>query len=1045
MNRTFSKLKKAVSLLICATFALALTPNFTALANTTKAASSAPGKPTIQHDQYGNDVDGNFNISSSMYYGNNATEYTLYERIGIKNDFTPIASGELVDATPNPQHMQVPITGRSLPGTYYYYMELSNEFGKVTSDTISLKVGMTEMSKIVIDKIDDEQTQNQFTIEQEVTEYKLIHVDAKNPKFSVVSSNTSVANATIINGDTLKVEGISGGRTGLKITEETTGETRHIGARVLNSDKTLPGMPDYLSLGQVSEDREGDLEFWRDIDSDDTNKRMDIRYIYINGGPLTGWRTWTSEDGARAKTYVKESLKLGMIPFFVYYNIPDDAEDYQVDLEHINSKEYMEAYFKDLKFFLDICIEYAGDETVGMIFEPDFLGYMMQQSGKQPDEISAIVDAAYSSGVLEKGKDPQFENNVKGLVEAINYTVEKYYPQAYNGWQFNIWSYEEPGIPSQGLLHKTEFIGWEPGREYIKNAAQITADYYKSAGINSYGTEFISIDKYGLDGAYESGAAQDPESSKWLWNSDIWDNYLLYTNTLHEITEQPVILWQLPVGRLNDSQEANPYNNGKFPPLSNEVGHYEDSAPTFFFGDTFDAGGGNRTEYFGKSEANDSKITANGNIITWGDHMQEAKDSGVISMLFGAGVGASTDAVGSPPADDYWWITKAQRYLQNPLSLDTTIKPDKNPPRKPSITSSVAQTVTGDYKITSTIVANSYANTFELFENGKVIDKGFVTSDKKIIEADFTKKPVGAYEYYIKLSNKDGESTSNKVTVTVVKDEIIDPPVDPPVDPPTDPDDASYDVKFEITQDWGSGANYVITISNTGTTEIKNWGLAFDFADNIQGSWDVDMTIKDGKYTVKPKAWNSSIPAGKSVSFGGASKGGLGNKQPENVKLTGDGLSDITPPSPNKPLKATLKSSTATNEDGKYSVTATLPENHKADSFEIFENGKSIKTGNISSSTIKVDLIKTENGSYEYYLKLTNKNGSTNSNKVKVTVNISGGENPSPDLSDVWKPSISYKIGAVVNYKNKEYKCIQPHLSLIGWEPSNVPSLWQKM
>ena len=49
--------------------------------------------------------------------------------------------------------------------------------------------------------------------------------------------------------------------------------------------------------------------------------------------------------------------------------------------------------------------------------------------------------------------------------------------------------------------------------------------------------------------------------------------------------------------------------------------------------------------------------------------MQEAADAGVTCILFGAGVGSSTDAVGDPPTDDYWWITKAQRYYKNPVWL----------------------------------------------------------------------------------------------------------------------------------------------------------------------------------------------------------------------------------------------------------------------------------------------------------------------------------------------------------------------------------------
>ena len=1046
MRKMFNKLKRTTSLFICLTFVLSLAPSMLAFANP-KTASGAPGAAILQHNQYGNDADGEYTISFSMWYGNNGSSYKLYERIGVKNDFVEVASGKLVDASPNPQHGEVQISGRKLPGTYYYQLELINEFGSTMSEPISLRVGSAEMSDIVIDIVDDEKTQSQFTVEQGTTEYDLIHIDVENPKFSVISSNTSVAKASIVNGTTLKIEGVDGGRAGFKIVEETSGEVRHVGCRVLEEDKTLPGMPDYLSIGQVSEDTDNDLNFWRDIDTDDTNKRMDIRYIYINGGPFSGWRSWTTEDGARAKRYITESLKLGMIPFFVYYNIPDSSEDYATDLAHINDTKYMEAYFKDLKFLLDICIEYAGDETVGMIFEPDFLGYMMQQSGKQPNEISAVVEAAYTSGVLEKGKDPDFENNVKGLVEAINYTVEKYYPQAYNGWQFNIWSYNQPGVPGQGLLHKTEYAGWDEGREFIKDAATTTAEYYDAAGINSYGTEFISIDKYGLDGAYEAGAPENPKDSRWLWNADIWNNYLLYTKTLHEVTEQPVVLWQLPVGHLNSTQTPDSYDGGNFDDLSNAVSHYEDSAPTFFFGDTFKAGGDKRTEYFSTNEANDSKITAEGDMITWGGHMEEAKDAGVISMLFGAGVGASTDAVGSPPTDDYWWITKAQHYFKNPLPLDGSINPptpDLDKPRKPSIIASTNETQTGDYSVTATIPANSLALGYEIFENEDLIDFGNIeaNSAQKVIKKDFTKKPIGDYNYFIKLSNKNGETCSSTIKVSVTE-EIVEPPIDPPTE------NDGYKVEFEVTQDWHSGGNYQMTIFNNGSEPITDWSLSFEFAKKIQSAWDVNFTSKDSVYTVKPNSWNGSIPAKGSVSFGGACDGGIGDIKPTNIKLTGKGIGedDITPPpTPESPKKATITASTSDSKDGKYSITATIPKDSNATKFEIFENGKSIKSGKVTAAaaTIKHDLKKTESGNFEYYVTLTNDAGSTKSDKISVKVTIDsegGGGNPDPEVQ-AWKAGADYKKGDIATYSGKTYKCLQPHSALNGWEPSNVPALW---
>src|SRR6266851_10510102 len=42
-----------------------------------------------------------------------------------------------------------------------------------------------------------------------------------------------------------------------------------------------------------------------------------------------------------------------------------------------------------------------------------------------------------------------------------------------------------------------------------------------------------------------------------------------------------------------------------------------------------------------------------------------------------------------------------------------------------------------------------------------------------------------------------------------------------------------------------------------------------------------------------------------------------------------------------------------------------------------------------------------------------------------------------------WQPNTPYAIGALVMFNGVEYKCIQAHTSLVGWEPPNVPALWQ--
>ncbi|MGG8872850.1 carbohydrate-binding protein [Escherichia coli] len=55
---------------------------------------------------------------------------------------------------------------------------------------------------------------------------------------------------------------------------------------------------------------------------------------------------------------------------------------------------------------------------------------------------------------------------------------------------------------------------------------------------------------------------------------------------------------------------------------------------------------------------------------------------------------------------------------------------------------------------------------------------------------------------------------------------------------------------------------------------------------------------------------------------------------------------------------------------------------------------------------------------------------------------LNSGLTTNPGVS-AWQVNTAYTAGQLVTYNGKTYKCLQPHTSLAGWEPSNVPALWQ--
>lgn len=52
---------------------------------------------------------------------------------------------------------------------------------------------------------------------------------------------------------------------------------------------------------------------------------------------------------------------------------------------------------------------------------------------------------------------------------------------------------------------------------------------------------------------------------------------------------------------------------------------------------------------------------------------------------------------------------------------------------------------------------------------------------------------------------------------------------------------------------------------------------------------------------------------------------------------------------------------------------------------------------------------------------------------------------PPPSGGGTWAPNVYYGVGATVTYGGASYRCLQAHTSLSGWEPPNVPALWQRI
>ncbi|MCP1182424.1 DUF5689 domain-containing protein [Paenibacillus sp. 1781tsa1] len=98
-------------------------------------AAGVPGKPVLSSDNgYTTGLfEGSYNVSMNLWWGENGSEYKLYEN-GVLID-----TQKLTAATPSSQFAKTAITGKT-NGTYTYVAELTNDKGTTRSDVLTVQV-----------------------------------------------------------------------------------------------------------------------------------------------------------------------------------------------------------------------------------------------------------------------------------------------------------------------------------------------------------------------------------------------------------------------------------------------------------------------------------------------------------------------------------------------------------------------------------------------------------------------------------------------------------------------------------------------------------------------------------------------------------------------------------------------------------------------------------------------------------------------------------------------------------------------------------------
>ncbi len=81
-------------------------------------------------------------------------------------------------------------------------------------------------------------------------------------------------------------------------------------------------------------------------------------------------------------------------------------------------------------------------------------------------------------------------------------------------------------------------------------------------------------------------------------------------------------------------------------------------------------------------------------------------------------------------------------------------------------------------------------------------------------------------------------------------------------------DNQQFTADFEVTDDWESGYNAKITVTNISDQAMNDWTLAFDFADNIESVVNGEIIVHEGDhYIISNAMYDQNIAPGASIEL----------------------------------------------------------------------------------------------------------------------------------------------------------------------------------
>ena len=347
-----------------------------------------------------------------------------------------------------------------------------------------------------------------------------------------------------------------------------------------------------------------------------------IRYRqqYLSGGAGTGWTTW-NQNGDFAKFYIEASRSMGKTSVFTFYNIcqsghggggngnhPCYSQEQNTIRDNLANAGIMRVYWDDMELFFEKAAQFP-NETVILHVEPDMWGQTQLLS---PNSDSAQYPHAImvsGSGHPDLGGLP---NNLSGFAQAI-YRLRNT-SNANNvliAYHLSTWGVGD------------DFVYSDPDHNSLISQADRSIQFYQSLGQPFDLTFFEMRDR---DAGYYQFIWNRPNA--W-WNANDFDNHIKWIDRYTSVTEQQVMIWQIP------------YGNTQRPIVNNTWAHYQDNLVETLLGEP--------------------------DFTT----LKRYKEAGVVSLIFGQGAGGTTcpcDSNNDGQVDDGGYFYEvATNYLENHL------------------------------------------------------------------------------------------------------------------------------------------------------------------------------------------------------------------------------------------------------------------------------------------------------------------------------------------------------------------------------------------